>query len=56
MSLEHRITAGYLRRPIPPSSTIGLDIATLGVAQDFLCTHQGDRRCLVAADPLSILW
>lgn len=39
MSLEHRITVGYLRRHIPPASTIGLDVAALDVAQDFLLTH-----------------
>lgn len=36
---DHRLTAGYLARHIPPGSRLGLDIAVLDIAQDFLLSH-----------------
>lgn len=35
----HSLTPGYVRRHIPPASGIGLDIAVLNIAQDFLLAH-----------------
>ncbi|KLR62288.1 hypothetical protein IMCC26207_104138 [Actinobacteria bacterium IMCC26207] len=39
MTFDHRITRGHLLRHIPPNSMIGVDVATLDVAQDFLLAH-----------------
>lgn len=39
MTFDHRITTGHLLRHVPPNSTIGIDVATLDVAQDFLLAH-----------------
>lgn len=43
---QHRLTPGYVARHIPPASRIGLDIAVLDIAQDFLLTHLHDRGIL----------
>lgn len=39
MTLDHRLTEGHVLRHIPPSSTIGRDVALLDIAEDFLLTH-----------------
>jgi uncharacterized protein len=35
----HRLTAGYVARHVPPGSRLGIDIAVLDIAQDFLLAH-----------------
>ena len=35
----HRLTAGYVARHVPPGSRLGIDIALLDIAQDFLLAH-----------------
>jgi hypothetical protein len=39
----HKLTAGYVARHIPPQSRLGLDIAVLDIAQDFLLAHLQKR-------------
>ena len=36
---QHRLTPGYVARHVPPGSRLGLDVATLDIAQDFLLAH-----------------
>lgn len=36
---EHRLTPGYVARHVPPGSRLGLDVAILDIAQDFLLAH-----------------
>lgn len=36
---NHQLTAGYVARHIPPDSAVGLPIAILDIAQDFLLAH-----------------
>jgi len=36
---NHSLTRGYVQRHIPPGSGLGLDIAVLDIAQDFLLAH-----------------
>ena len=36
---RHRLTPGYVARHVPPGSRLGLDIAVLDIAQDFLLSH-----------------
>ncbi len=40
---EHRITKGYVARHIPPKSRLGVDVAILDIAQDFLLAHLAER-------------
>jgi predicted nucleotidyltransferase component of viral defense system len=40
---QHTLTRGYVLRHIPPSSKLGVDIAILDIAQDFLLAHLHDR-------------
>lgn len=40
---SHRLTKGYVARHIPPQSNIGVDIAILDIAQDFLLAHLHGR-------------
>lgn len=35
----HRLTPGYVARHVPPGSRLGLEIAILDIAQDFLLAH-----------------
>lgn len=35
----HSLTPGYVARHVPPGSRLGLDIAILDIAQDFLLAH-----------------
>lgn len=35
----HSLTRGYVQRHIPPGSGLGLDVAILDIAQDFLLAH-----------------
>lgn len=36
---SHSLTPGYVQRHVPPGSGLGLDIAVLDIAQDFLLAH-----------------
>lgn len=36
---RHELTPGYVARHVPPGSRVGLDIAVLDIAQDFLLAH-----------------
>jgi hypothetical protein len=36
---RHELTPGYVARHVPPGSPVGLDIAVLDIAQDFLLAH-----------------
>lgn len=36
---HHRLTPGYVARHVPPGSRLGLDVAILDIAQDFLLAH-----------------
>lgn len=38
----HRLTAGYIARHVPPGSRLGLEVAVLDIAQDFLLSHLED--------------
>ncbi|CAN5422580.1 nucleotidyl transferase AbiEii/AbiGii toxin family protein [soil metagenome] len=40
---EHRLTKGYVARHIPPKSRLGVDVAILDIAQDFLLAHLAER-------------
>lgn len=40
---DHQLTPGYVQRHIPPASSIGLDVAVLDIAQDFLLAHLEER-------------
>lgn len=35
----HRLTPGYVARHVPPASGLGIDVAILDIAQDFLLAH-----------------
>lgn len=37
-----RLTDGYVRLHLPPGGSVGLDVAILDIAQDFLLTHLHD--------------
>lgn len=40
---DHTLTPGYVVRHIPPGSRVGVDIAVLDLAQDFLLAHLHER-------------
>ena len=40
---EHALTPGYVRRHLPPGSNVGIEIAILDIAQDFLLAHLHER-------------
>ena len=40
---EHRLTAGYVARHVPPKSRLGREVAILDIAQDFLLAHLEER-------------
>jgi len=40
---ENKLTPGYMARHIPPRSGLGLPIAIIDVAQDFLLAHLADQ-------------
>lgn len=42
----HELTPGYVARHVPPGSRLGLDIAVLDIAQDFLLAHFLERGVL----------
>jgi uncharacterized protein len=35
----HRLTPGYIARHVPPGSRLGIEVAVLDIAQDFLLSH-----------------
>lgn len=37
---DHALTLGYVARHVPPASRIGIDVAVLDIAQDFLLAHR----------------
>lgn len=39
---SHRLTRGYVARHVPPQSKVGVDVAILDIAQDFLLAHLGE--------------
>ena len=39
----HKLTTGYVARHVPPASKVGLEVAILDVAQDFLLAHLSER-------------
>ncbi|HSW30502.1 MAG TPA: nucleotidyl transferase AbiEii/AbiGii toxin family protein [Longimicrobiales bacterium] len=39
----HKLTPGYVARHLPPGSRLGMDIAILDIAQDFLLAHLWSR-------------
>ena len=43
---DHALTPGYVARHVPPGSRIGIDVAVLDIAQDFLLTHLAERGVL----------
>ena len=40
---DHALTPGYVARHVPPGSRIGIDVAVLDIAQDFLLAHLAER-------------
>ena len=43
---DHALTPGYVARHVPPGSRIGIDVAVLDIAQDFLLAHLAERGVL----------
>ncbi|MDE0082769.1 MAG: nucleotidyl transferase AbiEii/AbiGii toxin family protein [Gammaproteobacteria bacterium] len=43
---DHALTPGYVARHVPPGSKIGIDVAVLDIAQDFLLAHLDERGVL----------
>ena len=43
---DHALTLGYVARHVPPASKIGIDVAVLDIAQDFLLAHLAERGVL----------
>ena len=43
---DHALTPGYVARHVPPGSRIGIDVAVLDIAQDFLLAHLTERGVL----------
>ena len=43
---DHGLTPGYVVRHVPPGSKIGIDVAVLDIAQDFLLAHLAERGVL----------
>ena len=43
---DHALTPGYVARHVPPASRIGIDVAVLDIAQDFLLAHLAERGVL----------
>ena len=43
---DHALTLGYVARHVPPASRIGIDVAVLDIAQDFLLAHLAERGVL----------
>ena len=43
---DHALTPGYVARRLPPGSRIGIDVAVLDIAQDFLLAHLAERGAL----------
>ena len=43
---DHALTPGYVARHVPPASKIGIDVAVLDIAQDFLLAHLAERGVL----------
>lgn len=39
----HRLTTGYVARHVPPQSRLGIDVAIIDIAQDFLLAHLHER-------------
>jgi len=42
-AFKHRITLGWIHRHLPPRSTVGIEIALLDIAQDFLLAALHDE-------------
>ena len=43
---DHALTPGYVARHVPPGSKIGIRVAVLDIAQDFLLAHLAERGVL----------
>ncbi len=43
---DHTLTSGHVSRHIPPASRVGVDIALLDIAQDFLLAHLCERQVI----------
>ena len=43
---DHALTPGHVARHVPPGSRIGIDVAVLDIAQDFLLAHLAERGVL----------
>ena len=43
---DHALTPGYVARHVPPGSKIGIHVAVLDIAQDFLLAHLAERGVL----------